>query len=320
MDKQDNEPTNLYSVRDVARIFGLTDSRLRYWAQTGFINPSVRNGSRSFYTFQDLIGIKTAVELIESGLSLQKVRKNLSALRQGLPSVDRPLSRLRIRSDGERVTVVSDEVAFEPETKQVLLDFSTGHLQDEVVQLLDMGRPVRDRIVPEPEDSRPHEPLDKPPRQTAYRWFAEGLATDQNDETLDRAADAYRRCLDLDPSMAAAHTNLGNIYYRTGRTADARAHYERALALDPDQPEARYNLANIHDREGQIDLAIAEYRRVVATCPEFPDAHFNLALALERVGSRVQAREHFERYIALDPDEKSLWAKLASSHLHQMEE
>lgn len=309
-----NGPQDLYTVRDVSRIFGLSESRIRYWAQTGIVNPSVERGGRRYYTFQDLIGIKTAVELLESGLSLQKVRKNLRMLRETLPRVEHPLSRLRIRSDGERVVVVSEDKVFEPESRQVLLDFRTGSFRDQVAVLLDLGRPVRNRTQPLSEADA------EQPRQSAYRWFIEGLRLDQNDDTLEQAADAYRRALDLDPSLAAAHTNLGNIYHRLGRKADARAHYERALALDPDQPEARYNLANLHEQAGRLELAIAEYRRVVAACPEFPDAHFNLALALEQVGSRVQAAEHFRRYIELDGDKDGLWVKLARSHLVRLSE
>ncbi len=307
-------PQDLYSVRDVSRIFGLNESRIRYWAQTGIVNPSEERNGRRYYTFQDLIGIKTAVELLESGLSLQKVRKNLNGLRKLLPKVDKPLSRLRIRSDGERIMVVSEDKVFEAETRQVLLDFRTGRFRDQVAMLLDLGRPVknRTRALSETEAEQP--------RQSAYRWFVEGLRLDQKDDTLEQAADAYRRALDLDPGLAAAHTNLGNIYFRLGRKADATAHYERALALDPDQPEARYNLANIHEQAGRLELAIAEYRRVVAACPEFPDAHFNLALTLEQVGSRLQAAEHFRRYIELDPDSDSLWVKLARSHLIRLSE
>ena len=307
-------PQDLYSVRDVSRIFGLNESRIRYWAQTGIVNPSEERNGRRYYTFQDLIGIKTAVELLESGLSLQKVRKNLNGLRKLLPKVDKPLSRLRIRSDGERIMVVSEDKVFEAETRQVLLDFRTGRFRDQVAMLLDLGRPVKNRTRALSESEAEH------PRQSAYRWFVEGLRLDQQDDTLEQAADAYRRALDQDPGLAAAHTNLGNIYFRLGRKADATAHYERALALDPDQPEARYNLANIHEQTGRLELAIAEYRRVVAACPEFPDAHFNLALTLEQVGSRLQAAEHFRRYIELDPDSDSLWVKLARSHLIRLSE
>ena len=88
-------PDGQLSVREVARLFNLPESRLRYWAQTGFIRPSGRGSGRSLYSFRDLIGIKVAKELLAAGLSLQRVRKNLDVLRLKLPEVDEPLARLR---------------------------------------------------------------------------------------------------------------------------------------------------------------------------------------------------------------------------------
>ena len=45
-------------VPEVARLFQIPESRLRYWSQTGFIRPSVRRGGRVYYTFQDLIAVR----------------------------------------------------------------------------------------------------------------------------------------------------------------------------------------------------------------------------------------------------------------------
>ena len=64
----------LYSVRDAARLFGLAESRLRYWIQTGFVRPSVRQGGRFYYTFSDLVGLKAAVELLGAGVPQPRVR------------------------------------------------------------------------------------------------------------------------------------------------------------------------------------------------------------------------------------------------------
>ena len=75
----------LYSIKDAAKIFGQTESRLRYWMQSGFLWPSVRRGGQYFYTFDDLIAVRTGIELLDSGLSVQKVRKAIAELRkQGL--------------------------------------------------------------------------------------------------------------------------------------------------------------------------------------------------------------------------------------------
>jgi DNA-binding transcriptional MerR regulator len=90
----------LYSFKDVAKIFGLAESRLRYWLQSGFLWPSVRRGGRFFYTFQDLVSIKAAKELLDLGIPVQRVRKALDALRAGLPASTNPTSRLKVCSDG----------------------------------------------------------------------------------------------------------------------------------------------------------------------------------------------------------------------------
>lgn len=306
-----------FTVKDVSRLFGLSESRIRYWAQTGFISPSVREGGRRFYSFTDLIAFKVAKELLDSGLSLQRVRKNLQSLHQLLPEVDRPLSRLRVASDGDRMWVQSEDATFDVASGQVLLSLRTGDLQDEVVRILDLARPPRERAAPPPDPDRPEK--EPHPHRAAYRWFLEGLSHDDRETRAADAMDAYRRALELDPSLAAAHTNLGILHYRRGELAEARGHFERALALDPDQPEARYDLANLYDEENQLELAIAEYRRVVATRPDFADAHFNLAIALEKVGSRIQAAEHFRRYLDLEPDEQSLWRRVARGHLDYLE-
>jgi tetratricopeptide (TPR) repeat protein len=307
----------VFTVKDVSRLFGLSESRIRYWAQTGFIGPTIRRGNRRFYSFSDLIGIKVARDLLESGLSLQRVRKNLVALRALLPDVDRPLSRLRVQSDGERMWVHAEDASFEATSGQMMLELSTGDLQDDVVRILDLSRPPQQRATPTPSADKPSR--DPHPHRTAYRWFLTALKKHEEPSGLPEAMDAYRRALELDPSLAAAHTNLGIAYFEQGELAKARVHFERALSLDPDQPEARYNLANLYEQESQLDLAIAEFRRVVASRPEFADAHFNLAIALEKVGSRIQAANHFRHYLALTGEAETVWTRLARGHLEFLE-
>ena len=49
--------------------------------------------------------------------------------------------------------------------------------------------------------------------------------------------------IDLIPSSANAHSDLGAAYHSMGRLQEAEAEYRAALKLNPDHPNARENLA-----------------------------------------------------------------------------
>jgi len=306
--------TELYSIRDVSRLFSIQESRLRYWMQSGFVGPTVRKGGRFFYTFSDLVGVKAAKDLLAAGLSVQQVRKNLVSLRAALPRDANPAARLRICSDGETVVALADDIAFEPSTGQVVMAFNLPSLAGQLAQL----RPEEPKPAPKPEAvpaAVEDDPTDATGALSSYRCFLEACACEDRGQ-LDVAEHLYRQALELQPSLAAARTNLGNLCYRRGELTEARVHYEAALEAEPHQAEARYNLGNLLDDLGETELAIAELRRVTLAAPEFADAHYNLGLLLARVGGLAQAQRHLQRYLELDRG--SEWAERARSYLSDL--
>jgi tetratricopeptide (TPR) repeat protein len=295
----------LYSIRDVSRILAVQESRLRYWMQTGFVGPTVRKGGRFYYTFTDLLAVKAAKDLLATGMPLQRVRKNVEALKQALPDDTHPTSKLRVCCDGETIVALADDVAFQPIGGQVVMAFTVPSFGEHVMQTLAMPRAA----VPTPvEDS----PTEANGGSTAYRCFIEACAAEDRGDS-ETAEHLFRQALDLEPRMAAALTNLGNLVYRQGELQEARSLYERSLEHDPGQPEARYNLANLLEDLGETELAISELRRVCSTAPEFADAHYNLGIMLAQVGGIAQARQCLERYLELDG--ASDWARHARTFL-----
>lgn len=316
----------LLSVRDVARLFGLKESRLRYWAQTGFVNPSGKEEGRRLYTFNDLVAIKAAKGLLDAGIPLQRVRRNLQALRKEIPQARNPLGMLRVRSNGDELMVVEGEAAHEPTSGQLLLDFEVGELSHSVAEVLQLQRPAPapERVNQGSLVSVSGEPPilddDEPAARSAYGWFLRGCSLDVESGEESAAIEAYQKAIELDAGLAAAHTNLGNIHYGSGDAHAALHCYQEAIALDPEQPEALYNVANIYEEEGDLDMAIAEYRRALKILPDFADAHFNLALTLEEVGGHKQAITHWRRYLELaDATEQKTWRELAERHLQALE-
>jgi tetratricopeptide (TPR) repeat protein len=316
----------LYSIRDVARILALQESRLRYWTQVGFIGPTVRKGGRFYYTFADLVGVKAAKDLLAAGVSLQRVRKNLESLRKALPNDAHPTSKLRVCSDGETIVALHEDIAFEPTNGQVVMAFALPALAERAAEVLALPTPAQpsqgfggasspanparaDEAIPLPLRS---ETTDANCGATAYRHFTDACAAEDAGD-LATAEHLFRLVLELEPTMAAASTNLGNLLYQQGALPEARRLYEQALVHDPSQPEARYNLANVLEDLGHTELAISELRRVCGSHADFADAHYNLGVILARVGGVSQARRSFERYLELDSS--SAWAAYARNFL-----
>ncbi|MEM6994340.1 MAG: MerR family transcriptional regulator [Myxococcota bacterium] len=291
-----------YSVREVARLFGVPERRLRYWSQTGFVTPSVRKGGRVFYGFRDLIAVKVAKGLLDGGVPLRRVRRQLAALRSSLPQVDEPLTDLRIRCEHDRVLVDDprdpEGGRFEASTGQLVLDLDTRALQAEAAEVLALPW-----VDSEPGPSAPPR-MGSGPR-TAYEWFLQGceLEADWGGAPADTAGfaaakEAYETALDLDPALAAAWTNLGSMLAEVGDLDGADKHYEEALRHDPEQPEARCNLAELGLRRGDAEGAIAGYRHLLRGHPEHFEAHYGLARALMQVGGKGQALAHLRRFCA----------------------
>lgn len=305
-----------YTYAGVSKILDIPETKLRYWAQIGFVGPSVRETSRLLFSFQDLVSVKAAKELVERGFTVAQIRKALEKVKASLPHVDRPLDRIRVAFDGDALVVVDDGSAFEVTGQQVFA-FGLGDLAARAAD--GPPRPTGKGATPTT-DGRPRP-------ANAYQWFMEGIRLeteaqgDEESELLDDAVTCYKKALSMDAGLAAAQTNLGRIAHRRGDVPGAREAFEAALALDPDQPEARFNLANLILESGDLELAVAELRRVLQVAPDFADAHYNLAVALERLGGRAQARAHLERYLAVDGgDHGATWATEARGLIERLAE
>jgi tetratricopeptide (TPR) repeat protein len=277
-----------FGVREVARLFALPEHRLRYWSQTGFIVPSLRSEGRSLYSFRDLIAVKVAKALVDDGASLRRIRRSLATLRANLPGLEVSLSRLRIRCDHERVLIDEGDHRFEADSGQLVLDFSVASLHEQAAQVLAL--PIAD---------------DEGAPTTAHTWFRRGCELEREHDGapadiagIAAARHAYETALGLDPTLAAAWTNLGGLLAELGDAEGAREHFEQALRCDPDQPEAQCNLAEIALQQGDTEAAISSYRHVLRTTPDWIEAHYGLARGLLEVGGKLQALAHLERFCA----------------------
>ena len=105
---------DLFRAGDVVEIVEVSRRQLQYWSQTDLIRPSARTpGGHSRYTFSDLVALKAAKRLIDAGVSVQRIRKSIRALRRTLPAVERPLTELILVATGDVLLAFKDGTAFD---------------------------------------------------------------------------------------------------------------------------------------------------------------------------------------------------------------
>jgi len=99
--------------------------------------------------------------------------------------------------------------------------------------------------------------------QALALWKAAQGATGAKD--LSRVESALEKATTLDPELADARLQLGNLYSDENKISEAVAAYEEALRIDPNSADAHYHLAQLYRRTGKSVEArneLAVYQRL----------------------------------------------------------
>ena len=286
-----------YTLSDVARILKVSPARLRYWERTDLVQAPAKVESRAEFEFRDLVCLRGIVSLLEQGVPLRRIRRNVEALRERLPEIEDPLRSLRLWVEGsDRVVVRHDGILLEPDG-QAVLDFGAEQGGQEGVTTIG------------PENA--FSPRDA--AAVAEESFARGCGLDSDSETFAQAIECYLEGIRLQPDFADCHCNLGAVYYNQGERSAARACFERCLEIDSQHVEANFNLANLLEEDGEDEPALLHYRAAFAADPLYPDLHINMALLYEKLGRTDRAERHWRRYLQLDAS--GPWADVARRRL-----
>ena len=260
-----------FSTHAVAKILGLSDSKIRSCARAGLLAPARGRGGRLRWTFQDLLLLKTTRGLLDAGVPARRIRRMLTSLRRQLPG-DQAISSVTVYADGRRVVAWDGAARWQPDSGQFLFNFDAQAVAAAVTPI--------------------GEPATAPARdvRTAQDWFNLGCELDTT--SPDEARHAYEQALALEAGLADAHVNLGRLRHQGGDAGRAESHYRAALALAPDDAVAHFNLAGLLEETGRAADAQAAYQRALAADPDFADAHYNLGLLLDSLGRRAAAMTH----------------------------
>ncbi len=279
-----------YSTRDAAELAALPESAVRSCARCGLLSDGA-SGFPARFSFQDLAVLKSVKELSGQGVSLRRIRRQLSELCRRRAAERGGLSALTLGSFAGQVVVREAGCAWHADSGQLLFDFGAPPAP----AVASGGGQVT--AMPIRRDAAPPEPAFA---LTADQWFER--ATDLEESDPVAAVEAYQKVLHLRPDSSEALINIGRIHAESGRAALATDCFTRALEIDPRDATAVYNLGVVAQDMGNDEEAIRLYRGALELDPHLAEAHYNLATIFDRAGDPKAAIRHIHEYRKLTRD------------------
>jgi tetratricopeptide (TPR) repeat protein len=271
MSQKHNQAVHRYTRADLLRILRVTARQLASWEKAGLIATAEN------YSFFDLLQIKKVRDLCARKVRPAVIRESLQAMQKQVAGMENPLVEAGAYGRGARVVFRHDGKTVEPIAGQFVMDFAP---RDNVV-----SASMRPRL---------------PETRDAEQLFARGIALEEDPATQQQAIAIYEQVLQIDGQHAAAHINLGTIYYNRQDYAAAEKHYRAAVEVDARYALAYFDLGNVLDETGRVVEAIKAYETALLLASTYADAHYNLALAYEKIKQPRKALAHWRAYVRLD--------------------
>jgi tetratricopeptide (TPR) repeat protein len=261
---------NRYHRADVLRILHISAKQLGGWEKAGLLTPS------ETYSFFDLIQVKKVRDLRERKVRPAMIRESLQAMQKQVAGMEHPLLEASAMPVRGRVAFRHEGLSMDPIAGQYMMDFSP------------LGQLVAANV----------RPLHN--AENAAEYFARGVQLEEDPNSHEDAIAAYRKVLELEPMHAAAHINLGTVFYNRGDFGQAEYHYRQAIEVDSRYALAYFDLGNVLDETGRLGEAVSAYKAAILLAPTYADAHYNLALAYEKLKQPRKALSHWRIYTKLD--------------------
>ena len=260
-----------YSARHAAQLIGLPESAVRTCIRDGLVGaPGTVPAQLSF---RDLAALRTVKALVDAGLPLTRVRRELARIQRTLPD-GTSLAELTVEARDGEVHLRG----MPADSGQLALQFEP--------------RPVAEvRELPRPPDAPL--PVAAPP-VSAEQWLQRGITLEERDPVA--AIDAYRRSLRLRPECTEAWINLGRLFAESGDAPAALECFTSALDIDAGDATAYYNLGVLAQDAGKESEAIGHYHRALELDAQLAEAHYNLATLFDQAGDSRSAIRHINEY------------------------
>jgi tetratricopeptide (TPR) repeat protein len=140
--------------------------------------------------------------------------------------------------------------------------------------------------------------------EQALKWY--GAAQ------YDRALPLFERGIEMDPGRSDLQNNLGLVYYKVGRLAEAEARFIKALELDPAYAKAHFNLGLVRVAQEDFEGADRAYARALELAPDYKQALYKRGELARGQEQRERALLYWEQLLVLLGEDANLAARIDS--------
>jgi TolB-like protein/tetratricopeptide (TPR) repeat protein/DNA-binding winged helix-turn-helix (wHTH) protein len=130
---------------------------------------------------------------------------------------------------------------------------------------------------------------------------------------LERAEQACRRALDLDPALVETEKSLAGLYEASGRLSEAENIYRELIARNPGDADGQVGLGRTLETAGRFEEAEASYRAAVQSEPAYWGGYSNLGAFLMGRGRAAEAVEAFREVTEITPSSASAYTNYGAA-------
>ena len=121
-------------------------------------------------------------------------------------------------------------------------------------------------------------------------------------EIIPKARTAAERALQLDDSLAEAHTSMASVYSGLWQWSKAEDEYKRAISLNPNYPTAHHWYSLLLRGEGRLDESLAQIKQAQQLDPLSPILELATATDYFEKNDIDSALLHGRRILELNPN------------------
>ncbi len=132
-----------------------------------------------------------------------------------------------------------------------------------------------------------------------------------------RAAEYYRKALEIDDLFYPAKVNLAHLYNSMGKNREAEKLLREILAAYPEMHETAYSLGLLLAELKRYPEATEYLQLASAGMPERARVHYNLGLAQQYLGQISEAERALQAAVDLEPEDLGFLYALADHYLQR---